>query len=188
MKKVSVLVGSLRKGSYARRIAKNMIEMFPEGYEVEIVEIRDLPLYDADYDNAAETDKPLPEIYNEFRGKIAASDAVLFVTPENNRLVPACLKNAIDICSKGDVALKNKVGAIVSHSVGAMGGYSSHKTLELTLSYFGMKLMGQPEVYLGKSPRFFEGDGEKITDKSCADFLQKYVDGFVKLIECECKC
>ncbi len=188
MKKVSVLVGSLRKGSYARRIAKNMIEMFPEGYQAEIVEIRDLPLYDADYDNPDEVDKPLPAIYTEFRETIKASDGVLFVTPENNRLVPACLKNAIDICSKpnGDIALKDKKGAIVSHSVGAMGGYSSHKTLELTLSYFNMTLMGQPEVYLGKSPRFFEGDGEKITDQSCIDFLQKYVNLFVELMEKNC--
>ena len=44
-KKVSILVGSLRKGSFARKVAQNVIPMFPEGYEARIVEIGHLPLY-----------------------------------------------------------------------------------------------------------------------------------------------
>lgn len=184
-KKISVLVGSLRKGSYARKIAKNVMKMFPEDYQVEIVEIRDLPLYDADYDNPQESDKPLPEIYTQFRKAIKASDGVLFVTAENNRLVPACLKNAVDICSKPneDVALKNKPGAIISHSVGRMGGYSSQKSLRLALSYFDMKLTGQPEVFLGQSPNLFEEGSEEISNESTLKFLQKYIDSFVAIIE-----
>lgn len=184
-KKVSVLVGSLRKASIARKIAKNLIEMFPEGYDVKIVEIRDLPLYDFDYDTASETDKPLPAIYTEFRETIKASDGVLFVTPENNRVVPACLKNAVDICSKpnDDVALKGKPGAIVSHSVGTIGGYSAQKTLRLALSYFDMKLPGQPEVFLAKSPQYFDEGSDKINNEKTIEFLQNYINNFVKLIE-----
>ncbi len=184
-KKVSVLVGSLRKASIARKIAKNLIEMFPEGYDVNIIEIRDLPLYDNDYDNADVTDKPLPEIYKEFRETIKASDGILFVTPENNRVVPACLKNAVDICSKpnGDVAMKGKPGAIVSHSVGTMGGYSSQKTLKLATSYFDMKYPGQPEIFLAKSPQYFDEGSDKINSQRTIDFLQNYINTFVKLIE-----
>lgn len=59
-KRVSVIVGSLRRGSFARKIAHNLIPMFPEGYEAKIVEIRDLPLYDFDYDDPEVTDKPVP--------------------------------------------------------------------------------------------------------------------------------
>ena len=108
-KKVSILVGSLRKGSFARKIAQNVIPMFPEGYEARIVEIGHLPLYNFDYDDPAETDFPTPESYTAFRETIKASDGVLFVTAENNRTVPACLKNAVDIGSKpnADVAWKN---------------------------------------------------------------------------------
>ncbi len=184
-KKISVLIGSLRKASIARKIAKNLMEMFPEGYEVNIVEIRDLPLYDNDYDNKEVTDKPLPAIYTEFRETIKASEGVLFVTPENNRVVPACLKNAVDICSKpnDDVALKDKVGAIVSHSIGTMGGYSSQKTLKLSLSYFDMIFPGQPEIFLAKSPQYFDEGSEKINNQRTIDFLQKYIDRFVELIE-----
>ena len=108
-KKVSILVGSLRKGSFARKVAQNVIPMFPEGYDAQIVEIGHLPLYNFDYDDPAETDFPTPESYTAFRETIKASAGVLFVTSENNRTVPACLKNAVDIGSKpnADVAWKN---------------------------------------------------------------------------------
>lgn len=91
-KKVSILVGSLRKGSFARKIAQNVISMFPEGYEAQIVEIGHLPLYNFDYDDPAVTDFPTPPSYTKFRETIKASAGVLFVTSENNRTVPACLK------------------------------------------------------------------------------------------------
>lgn len=183
-KKITVIIGSLRRASVARKIANNVLEMFPEGYEPEIVEIRDLPLYDFDYDDPAVTDKPTPAAYTEFRETIKASDGVLFVTPENNRCVPACVKNAVDICSKpnDDVAWKGLPAAIISHSVGRMGGYSSHKNLKLALSYFAMPMVPQPEVFLSQSHDLIDEDG-KINNPSTVEFLQGYIDAFVKLID-----
>ncbi len=181
-KKVSVLIGSLRKASIARKIAKNMLEMFPEGYDVNIVEIRDLPLYDNDYDNDAVTDKPQPAIYKEFRDELNASDGILIVSPENNRLVPACLKNAIDIFSKPAINIKGKPACIVTHSVGTMGGYSSQKSIKLALSYFDMKFSGQPEVFLAKSAQYFDEGSDKINNQRTIDFLQNHVDAFIKLM------
>ncbi len=184
-KKVTILIGSLRRGSIARKIAKNVMKLFPEGYEAEIYEIGDLPLYNADYDNADETYAPLPETYTRFREQIKTSDGVLFVTPENNRLVPAVLKNAIDVGSKpnGDVAWTKTPAAIISHSVGAMGGYSSQKSLRLALSYFNMPITGQPEVFIGKSNQYFDGDSEEMNNADTIKFLQKYIDVFVELME-----
>ena len=126
----------------------------------------------------------MPAEYTEFRETIKASDGVLFVTPENNRTIPACLKNAVDIGSKpnADVAWKGLPAGIVSHSVGRMGGYSSQKNLRLALSYFDMPTLGQPEVFLSQSPELF-GDGDKITRESTVEFLQKYIDRFAELIE-----
>ncbi len=184
-KQITVLIGSLRKASIARKIAKNVMPMFPQGYNVQIVEIEDLPLYNLDYDTPAVEEKPLPAIYTEFRNTIKASDAILFVTPENNRVVPACLKNAVDICSKpnDDVAMKNKIGGIISHSVGKMGGYSSQKTLKLALSYFDMKFPGQPEAFIGGSANLFDEGSEVINNQGTLDFLQKYINNLVALIE-----
>ncbi len=180
---ISVIVGSLRRASYARKIALNAIELFPAGYQAEIVEIRDLPLYDVDYDTPEVTDKPRPEGYTRFRETIKASDGVLFVTPENNRTIPACLKNAVDIGSKpnADVAWKKLPAGIISHSVGRMGGYSSQKNLRLALSYFDMPTPGQPEVFLSRSPELLDDEG-RISQESTAEFLQGYINRFADLV------
>lgn len=184
MKKITVLVGSLRKASIARKIAQSVCGMFPEGYDAEIVEIGHLPLYNADYDNDALAEPALPASYTEFRNTIKASSGIVFVTPENNRTIPACLKNAVDICSKpnGDVSLKGLPAAIISHSVGAMGGYSSQKNLRLALSYFDMPLMGQPEVFLGKSSSLIAEDGS-FSNEGTREFVASYIAKFVQLVE-----
>ncbi|MDO5747396.1 MAG: NADPH-dependent FMN reductase [Actinomycetaceae bacterium] len=183
-KKISVIVGSLRRESYARKIANNVISMFPKGYEAQIVEIRDLPMYDCDFDDPNVPDKPAPEIYTEFRETIKASSGVLFVTAENNRTMPACIKNAVDIGSKpnGAAAWKDLPVGIMSHSVGRMGGYSSQKSLRLALSYFDMPTPGQPEVFLGQSPTLFNDDGT-FNNESTIEFLQDYINRFVDVIE-----
>lgn len=183
-KKIAVLVGSLRGGSNARKIANHALELFPGGFEAEIVEIRDLPLYDFDYDDPAVPEKPAPEAYTAFRETIKAADGVLFVTPENNRTIPAALKNAVDIGSKpnADVAWKNLPGGIISHSVGKMGGYSSQKNLRLALSYFDMQFPGQPEVFLGQSDTLLGEDG-KLKDESTIGFVRDYIQRFCDLIK-----
>ena len=124
-----------------------------------------------------------PPQYREFRETIKASDGILFVTPENNRTIPACLKNAVDIGSKpnSDVAWKGLPAGIISHSVGRMGGYSSQKNLRLALSYFDMPTLGQPEVFLGRSPELIDEQGQIVED-STREFLQDYIDRFVALV------
>ncbi|MFP5020775.1 NADPH-dependent FMN reductase [Pseudonocardia phyllosphaerae] len=184
--RVSVIVGSLRRGSYARKIAQNVLPMFPPEFTAEIVEIRDLPLYNFDYDDPEVTDVATPPEYTRFRETIKSSAGVLFVTPENNRTIPACVKNAVDIGSKpnSDVAWKNIPVGIMSHSIGRMGGYSSQKNLRLALSYFDMPTLGQPEVFLSQSRTLVEPDGT-ITQESTVEFLQSYVDRFAELMTSE---
>lgn len=181
-KKVVILVGSLRKASIARKIARISQGLFSADYQAEILEIRDLPLYNADYDDPNETDFPLPESYTSFRQAIKEAAGVLFVTPENNRTIPACLKNAVDVASKpkGDVAWTNTPVAIISHSVGAMGGYSSQKNLRLALSYFTMPTIQQPEVFLGHSDKLVSDEG--FTQESTHDFVSGYIKQFEQLM------
>ncbi|OKL52969.1 NAD(P)H-dependent oxidoreductase [Bowdeniella nasicola] len=182
-KNISIIIGSLRRGSYARKIAHNVIDYFPEDYDARIVEIRDLPLYDFDYDDPEVTDRLTPPEYARFRETIKASDGVLFITPENNRTIPACLKNAIDIGSKpnSDVAWKRLPAGIISHSVGRMGGYSSQKNLRLALSYFDMPTPGQPEVFLSQSPTLLD-ENDKFAQESTVRFLQDYIMRFLTVV------
>lgn len=183
-KKISVLIGSLRRDSYARKIARNVIDFFPDDYQTQIVEIRDLALYNFDYDDPEATDRPIPPEYTQFRDAIKASDGVLFVTPENNRTIPACLKNAVDVGSKpnGDVAWKDRPAGIISHSVGRMGGYSAQKNLRLALSYFDMPMPSQPEVFLSQTPTLIDDEG-KFSDDSTVKFLREYITAFTYVVE-----
>lgn len=96
MKKIGILIGSLRKESFSRKLAVHVATLFPEAYVTEFVEIGNLPFYNQDYDDK----KQVPAEYAVFRSKIKELDAILFVTPEYNRSVPAVLKNAIDVGSR----------------------------------------------------------------------------------------
>ncbi|WP_426716991.1 NADPH-dependent FMN reductase [Corynebacterium auriscanis] len=180
---ISVLVGSLRRDSYALKIAKQAMTFFPQDWEVRIIDISNLPLYNFEYDDPNVPDVSEPNEYKQFRQLIKKSHGILFVTPENNRTIPACLKNAVDIGSKpnSDVVWKNKPMGIISHSVGRMGGYSSQKNLRLALSYFDMPSVGQPEVFLGQSPSLIADDGE-FANEGTRDFVADYVNRVADLV------
>lgn len=181
MKKIAIIVGSLRRDSIAKKIAKNIVEFFPEGYEAQFIEIGDLPLYNADYDTGIEE---CPSRYTEFRNQIKEANGVIFVTPENNRIMPACIKNAIDIGSKpnGQAVWMFKPTGILSHSIGKMGGYSSQKTLRLALSYFEVPIVQQPEVFLGNSNLLIDESG-KFNNESTIEFVKGYLDKYFKMLE-----
>src|SRR3954470_19883701 len=142
---VAVLVGSLRKDSLNRKLAHAMIEMAPTSLKLEEIPIIDLPLYNPDLD-----DVPLAP-WAALRQRIKRSDAVLFVTPEHNRSVPAALKNAIDIASRpyGASAWNGKPAAVVSASPGAIGGLGANHHLRQSLVFLNMPAMPQPEAYIG---------------------------------------
>jgi chromate reductase, NAD(P)H dehydrogenase (quinone) len=116
---VAIVVSSLRKDSINRKAAKALAEVAPPTLKLDIIEIGALPLYNQD-DEA----NP-PAAWTAFRERIKAADAVLFVTPEYNRSVPAALKNALDVGSRpyGQSVWKGKPGAVVSESPGAIGGF-----------------------------------------------------------------
>jgi chromate reductase, NAD(P)H dehydrogenase (quinone) len=132
---VAVIVGSLRKDSINRKVGNALVELTPKGLKLSLVEIGQLPLYNQDLD-----DKPPPE-WTAFRDRIKAADAVLFVTPEYNRSVPAPLKNAIDVGSRpyGKSAWSGKPGAVVSASpIGAGRSSTSSASKTARSSNTGM--------------------------------------------------
>jgi len=177
-KKIAVIVGSLRKESFSRKIAKTMIALAQGKLEMEIVEIRDLPLYNEDDETATP-----PQAFTAFRDRIRAADGVLFITPEYNRSVPAALKNAIDVGSRpyGKAAWTGKPCAIVSQSPGALGGFGANHHLRQTLPFLNMPAMPAPEAYLGGIASKFEGD--QLVDDSLRGFLQTFVDSFAGWVE-----
>lgn len=135
---IAVLVGSLRKESINRKVALALAELAPANLTLNIVEIGDLPLYNEDIDAGAP-----PAAYSTFRQQVSSSDAVLFVTPEYNRSVPAPLKNAIDVGSRpyGKSAWSGKPGAIISVSPGAIGGFGANHHLRQSLVFLDVPCM-----------------------------------------------
>jgi chromate reductase, NAD(P)H dehydrogenase (quinone) len=170
---VAVIVGSLRKGSLNRAMAHALTELAQPSLKLEIVEIRDLPLYDQDLDQ----EPPAPWV--SFRERIRRADAVLFVTPEYNRSVPGVLKNAIDIGSRpyGHSAWNKKPGAVVSVSPGAIGGFGANHHLRQSLVFLNVPVLQQPEMYIGDAGKLFDENGKLVNDKT-REFLKKFVGAF----------
>ena len=154
--RIAIIVGSLRKDSINRKVAKSLCAFAGDKLDCEIVEIGDLPLYNQDYDSDS------PEPFVRFRERIAAADGILFVTPEYNRGVPGVLKNAIDIGSRpyGHSVWDKKPAAIVSASPGSIGGFGANHQLRQACVFLNMPVMQQPEAYLGPvGDDSFEADG-----------------------------
>ncbi len=175
---VAVFVGSLRKESFNRKTALALAELAKPKLSLEIVEIRELPLYDQDLDPT-----PPPQ-WVRLKDRIRAADAVLFVTPEYNRSVPGVLKNAIDVASRpyGQSAWSGKPGAVISVSPSALGGFGANHHLRQSLVFLDVPCMQQPEAYVGHAHELFDESG-KLKNESTKKFLQDFVDSFAAWID-----
>jgi chromate reductase, NAD(P)H dehydrogenase (quinone) len=151
--------------------------MAPASLKLGIVEIRDLPLYDQDLDS----DHP-PEPWMRLRREIAAADAVLFVTPEYNRSVPAALKNAIDVGSRpyGKSAWNGKPGAVISVSPGAIGGFGANHPLLQSLVFLNVPAL-QHEAYIGGADKLFDQQGG-IANPGTKEFLGKFLQAYERWV------
>ena len=146
--KIAIVVGSLRRDSINRKVARSLCAFAGERLDCDIVEIGDLPLYNQDYDSAPEQ----PPQYIRFRDEIRAADGVLFVTPEYNRGVPGVLKNAVDVGSRpyGQSVWNQMPAAIVSASPGSIGGFGANHQLRQACVFLNMPVMQHPEAYLSR--------------------------------------
>src|SRR3984893_12504936 len=141
---VCVLVGSLRKASLNGMIANALMSLAASSMKLDIVEIGQLAVFNQDL----ETDSS-PAQWTAFRQRVKASDAVLFVTPEYNRSMPAVLKNALDVGSRpyGSSVWDRKPGAIVSCSPSAIGAFGANHHLRQSLVFLNVPTVQQPEAY-----------------------------------------
>ena len=176
---VVILVGSLRKASFNRRMAHALTKLAPESLKLSIVEIGGLALYDEDLEGEA-----LPDSWRTFRDAIRPADAVLFVTPEYNRSVPGVLKNAIDVGSRpyGQSVWSKKPCAVVSVSPGAIGGFGANHHLRQSLVFLDMPVLQQPEAYVGGASGLFTDD-DGIANEGTAKFLTGLMSAFAAWIE-----
>ena len=176
---VAVLVGSLRKESLTRKVAMAMKGLAPPSLALEIVESRELPMYDQDL----ETETP-PRAWVDFRDRIKRADALLFATPEYNRSVPGCLKNAVDVGSRppGNTVFNGKPGAIVSVTPFGLGAFGANHHLRQALVYVNVLTMAQPEAYISQA-RDLVDENFRITKDASREFFTKFLNAFAAWIE-----
>jgi chromate reductase, NAD(P)H dehydrogenase (quinone) len=176
---VCVLVGSLRKASLNGILANALMSLAPPSMKLEKVGIGQLPFFNQDLETAA-----TPEQWTAFRQSVKAADAVLFVTPEYNRSVPAVLKNALDVGSRpyGSSVWDRKPGAIVSGSPSAIGAFGANHHLRQSLVFLNVPTMQQPEAYVGHADKLFDEQGKLVNDGT-RKFLQGFMQAFSNWVE-----
>lgn len=176
--RIAVLIGSLRKDSFNRKLAQALFKMAPAEFSFQECAIGDIPLYNQDQDANQ------PEPVKRLKGEISNAQGVLFVTPEYNRSVPGVLKNAIDNASRpyGQSAFAGKPAGVIGISVGALGTSLAQQHLRNTLAYLDMPTLGQPEMFIQNTPGLFAADGS-IGSEDTRQFLQAFLQRFSEWVQ-----
>jgi chromate reductase, NAD(P)H dehydrogenase (quinone) len=172
--KVAVINGSLRKDSINKKLALAIVKLAAGRLDLQLVEIADLPLYNQDLE------ANFPAAVTRVKNEIAAADAVLFVTPEHSRSIPAALKNVIDWVARpwGKSSWVDKPGAIVGTSIGPIGTALAQEHLRSVALTQGIAVLPRPEIYFTYKEGVFDAENN-VTDPQAKQILQGFVDAFV---------
>lgn len=174
---IAVIVGSLRKDSFNRKLATAIVKLAPPEFSFKQIEIGDLPLYNQDDDaNQAASVKRL-------KSEIQAAQGLLFFTPEYNRSISGVLKNAIDHASRpyGQSVWAGKPAGVLGVSVGAIGTALAQQHLRNVLAYLNVPTLGAPEAFIQAKDGLFDENGD--IGAGSKDFLQGYIDHYVKWVK-----
>lgn len=171
--KVVAIVGSIRKESFNLKLAQHVQKRYADQLELEILSLRDLPMYDQDIELEA------PQAVLDFKAKVKEADAVLWVTPEYNSSIPGVLGNAIDWLSRVDKVMNGKPSIIMGASMGVLGTVKAQMHLRDILFASGLNspLLPMNEVYVGAAHEKFDAEGN-LTDEATIKFLDVVIGNF----------
>ena len=174
---IAVVVGSLRKDSFNRKLASAIVKLAPAEFSFKQVKIDDLPLYNQDEDA-----RPAESV-TRLKSEIEAAQGIIFVTPEYNRSIPGVLKNAIDHASRpyGKSVWAGKPAGVVGVSVGAIGTSMAQQHLRNILAYLDAPTLGQPEAFIQAKEGLFDAAGNIGADSR--QFLQGWMDRYVAWVK-----
>jgi chromate reductase len=174
---IAVVVGSLRKESFNRKLANAITKLAPSEFAFRQLEIGDLPLYNQD-------DDAQPAAFvARLKAEITAAQGLLFVTPEYNRSMPGVLKNAIDHASRpyGQSVWAGKPAGVLGASIGAIGTAMAQQHLRNVLAYLDVPTLGQPEAFIQAKDGLFDSAGNIGPDSRA--FLQNWMDQYVAWVK-----
>ena len=175
--KIGFIVGSASTTSINRQLAQGLVKLVQDQADAEIIEIAHLPMYNRD------NDADYPAVFAQFKAQVSGMDGIVFVTPEQNRSVPALLKNALDAGSRpyGHGAWNGIPAAIIGTSPGGPATAMAQQHLRNILVFLDMPTMNQPEGFI----RWADGlvDAQGNIGEASKGFLTKYMTGFVAWIK-----
>jgi chromate reductase len=166
--------GSLRRASTNTGLLRAGQEVAPDGMEITIFDIKDLPFYDGDIDAQGD-----PASVTALKSEIRNADAVLFATPEYNWGTSGALKNAIDWASRDreEGSLMGKPVTIIG-SGGRAGTARAQMQLQETLAETGSAVMVKPGVLVqAYAPRRFDSEGN-LVDEETKELLRAHLKEF----------
>lgn len=166
--RIAVLVGSLRKDSFTRKVAKAVAALTP-GLQWDFVDISRVSAYNQDLESTPPAD------WVAFRDELKPADGFLFATPEYNRSVPGVLKNAIDVASRpyGKSSFGyGKPAGVVSVSPGSLGAFGANHHLRQSLVFLDCIVLPQPEMYVNNAGKLFDDAGNLTNDDTKALFTK----------------
>ncbi|MDC8758192.1 NADPH-dependent FMN reductase [Janthinobacterium fluminis] len=174
---IAVVVGSLRKDSFNRKMAAAIVKLGPPHFVFTQAEIGDLPLYNQDDDG-----QPGEQV-QRLKAHIAGAQGLLFVTPEYNRSISGVLKNAIDHASRpyGQSVWAGKPAGVLGVSVGAAGTALAQQHLRNILGYLDVPTLGQPEAFIQVKDGLFDDAGG--IGPASLGFLQAWMRQYVSWVE-----
>ena len=170
--KLGVIVGSNRRESLNRKLAQALVKLGGDVFEAKFIQIDDLPMYNQDFE------QPVPAPVARFKAAIEGCDALLFVTPEHSRSIPALLKNAVDWGARpyGKTSWPGKPAAVIGTSAGAISTAVAQQHLRAVLGDLGLQVMGG-EAYIQFKPDLIDAQGT-VSDESVRKFLKVFIDQF----------
>lgn len=174
---IAVVVGSLRKDSFNRKLANAIVRLAPAEFSFKQLQIGDLPLYNQDDDENQAT------AVKRLKTEIAAAQGLLFVTPEYNRSIPGVLKNALDHASRpyGQNVWAGKPAGVLGTSIGAIGTAMAQQHLRNVLAFLDVPLLSQPEAFIHAKEGLFDEAGN--IGANSKQFLQNWMDRYVAWVK-----
>jgi len=166
--------GSLRRNSYNKSLLHAAKELVPEDAVIDIFDLEGIPPFNQDLENQ------MPEKVKEFKARIKASDAILIATPEYNYSIPGVLKNAIDWASRpyGDNSFQDKPVAVMSASMGMLGGARAQYHLRQTFVFLNMHPINAPEVIVNFADEKIDENG-RVTDGETREKIRQLLESLV---------
>ena len=178
--KFVAIVGTNSDRSTNRQLLHFMANHFAHQAEIEVVEIKGVPVF------TQPEDKVAPESVQVISQKIAEADGVIISAPEYDHSITAALKALLEWISYTDQALMDKGVMIVGGSLGSLGTSRAQSHLRQILDSPELKARVMPgtEYYLSNSGQAFDKDGQLVYPEKVTQLENHFTEftGFVEIL------